>query len=101
MDLTTPESGNKQIGQGIAPSGGTTWARAMFERQGRDAAYWKKQAATTPVLFPSNAPTSDALVRGEVTVAPLLYNAIFPKLRDGAPVKVFFAAEGARMTPFA
>jgi iron(III) transport system substrate-binding protein len=101
MDLTKPEYGNKQIGQVIAPSGGTTWTRAMFERQVVDPEYWKKQAATTPVLFPSNAPTSDALVRGEVTIAPLLYNAIFPKLRDGAPVKVFFPPEGAPITPFA
>ena len=53
------------------------------------------------MLFPSNAPTSDALVRGEIMIAPLLYNAIFPKLRDGAPVKVFFAPEGAPVTPFA
>ena len=100
MDLTKPEYGNKQIGQVVAPSGGTTWTRAMFERQVVDPDYWKKQAATTPLLFPSNAPTSDALVRGEVTIAPLLYNAIFPKLRDGAPVKVFFPPEGAPITPF-
>ncbi len=100
MDLTKPEYGNKQIGQVVAPSGGTTWTRAMFERQVVDPDYWKKQAATTPLLFPSNAPTSDALVRGEVVIAPLLYNAIFPKLRDGAPVKVFFAPEGAPITPF-
>src|ERR1041385_7077812 len=100
MDLTKPEYGNKQIGQVIAPSGGTTWTRAMFERQVVVPDYWKKQAATTLLLFPSNAPTSDALVRGEVTIAPLLYNAIFPKLRDGAPVKVFFPPEGAPITPF-
>jgi iron(III) transport system substrate-binding protein len=73
----------------------------MFERQVVDPEYWNKQAATQPLLFPSNAPTSDALVRGEITVAALLYNAIFPKLRDGAPVKVFFAPEGAPLTPFA
>src|SRR5438067_11373403 len=100
-DLTKPEYANKQIGEVIAPSGGTTWTRVMFERQVVDPDYWKKQAATTPVLFPSNAPTSDALVRGEIVIAPLLYNAVFPKLRDGAPVKVFFAPEGAPMTPFA
>ena len=73
----------------------------MFERQVVAEDYWKKQAATQPMLFPSNAPTSDALVRGEIMVAALLYNAIFPKLRDGAPVKVFFAPEGAPITPFA
>ena len=101
MDLTKPEYGSKQIGNVIAPSGGTTWTRAMFERQVVAEDYWKKQAATQPMLFPSNAPTSDALVRGEITVAALLYNAIFPKLRDGAPVKVFFAPEGAPITPFA
>ena len=66
MDLTKPEYGNKQIGNVLAPSGGTTWTRAMFERQVVDPDYWKKQAATQPMLFPSNAPTSDALVRGEI-----------------------------------
>jgi iron(III) transport system substrate-binding protein len=100
-DLTKPEYGNKQIGQVIAPSGGTTWTRAMFERQVVGEDYWQKQAATKPLLFPSNAPTSDALVRGEISIAPLLYNAILPKLRDGAPVKIFFAPEGAPVTPFA
>jgi iron(III) transport system substrate-binding protein len=101
MDLCKPQYGPKKIGQVIAPSGGTTWTRIMFERQVLGEDYWKKQAATQPMLFPSNAPTSDALVRGEITVAALLYNAIFPKLRDGAPVKVFFAPEGAPVTPFA
>src|SRR5215831_3562607 len=33
MDLTKPEYGDKQIGQVIAASGGTTWTRIMFERQ--------------------------------------------------------------------
>src|SRR5271165_1384924 len=33
MDLTNPKYGNKQIGEVIAPSGGTTWTRSMFERQ--------------------------------------------------------------------
>src|SRR5262245_5034869 len=101
MDLTKPEYGNKQIGQVFAPSGGTTWTRAMFERQVLGEDYWKKQAATQPVLFPSNAPLSDALVRGEVVIAPLLYNTIYPKKKDGAPIEIFFAPEGAPVTPFA
>ena len=33
MDLTKIEYGSKQIGNVIAPSGGTTWTRAMFQRQ--------------------------------------------------------------------
>jgi len=101
MDLTKAEYGAKQIGNVIAPSGGTTWTRAMFERQVVAEDYWVKQAATKPTLYPSNAPTSDALVRGEILTAAILYNAVFPKLRDGAPVKVFFAPEGAPVTPFA
>jgi iron(III) transport system substrate-binding protein len=100
-DLTRPEYKGKQIGEVIAPSGGTTWTRAMFERQVLGEDYWQKQAATQPVLYPSNAPTSDALVRGEISIAPILYNAVFPKLREGAPVKAFFAPEGAPMIPFA
>ena len=53
MDLTKPEYGNKQIGQVFVLSGGTTWTRAMFERQVLGEDYWKKQAATNPVLYPS------------------------------------------------
>src|SRR5437764_943244 len=72
MDLTKPEYANKQIGEVIAPSGGTTWTRVMFERQVLGEDYWKKQAATKPALYPSGAPMSDSLVRGEIAMAPLL-----------------------------
>ena len=101
MELTNPEYGNKQIGQVIAPSGGTTWTRVMFERQVLGEGYWKKQAATNPVLFPSGAPMSDAMVRGEITMGPILYNAVFPKQRDGAPIEMIFAPEGAPVNPYA
>jgi iron(III) transport system substrate-binding protein len=101
MDLTKPEYGNKQIGQVFVLSGGTTWTRAMFERQVLGEDYWKKQAATNPVLYPSGAPASDALVRGEVSIAPLLYNAVYPKKKDGAPIEIFFPPEGAPVNPYA
>src|SRR3981189_1054099 len=101
MDMTRPEYGNKQIGQVFAASGGTTWTRIMFERQVLGEDYWKKQAATNPVLYPSGAPTADSLVRGEVVMGPLLYNAVFPKKRDGAPVEILFAPEGAPVNPYA
>ena len=79
MDLTKPEYGDGQIAQVIAPSGGTTWTRIMFERQVLGEDYWAKQAATKPKLYPSGAPLSDALVRGEVSIAPLIYNIIYPE----------------------
>lgn len=101
MDLCKPEYGGGQIGQVIGPSGGTTWTRIMFERQVLDPAYWQKQAATKPILYPSGAPCSDALVRGEVSIAPLIFNVIMPKERDGAPVKSFFPPEGVPIVPYA
>jgi iron(III) transport system substrate-binding protein len=100
-DLTKPEYGNKQIGQVFAPSGGTTWTRAMFERQVLGEDYWAKQAAVGVALYPSGAPLSDALTRGEVSIAPLLYNIIYPKKKDGAPVEIFFPPEGLPMIPYA
>ena len=101
MDLTKPEYGPKKIGQVIAASGGTTWTRVMFERQVLGEDYWKKQAATSPVLYPSGAPTSDSLVRGEILMAPLLYNIVYTKMKDGAPIKIFFPPEGTPVNPYA
>ena len=92
MDLTKPEYGNKQIGQVFAASGGTTWTRTMFERQVLGEDYWKKQAATDPVLYPSGAPLSDALVRGEIVDRSAALQRSLPKQRDGAPVEILFAA---------
>ena len=101
MDLTKPEYKGKQIGQTIAPSGGTTWTRVMFERQVLGEDYWKRQAATEVVLFPSGAPAADALVRGEVSIAPLLYNIIYTKIVEGAPAEAIFAPEGVPIIPYA
>ena len=100
MDLLKPEYGNGQIAQVIAQSGGTTWTRVMFERQVLGEDYWAKQAATKPRLFPSGAPCSDALVRGEFSIAPLVYNIVYPKQRDGAPIETFFPPEGVPIVPY-
>jgi len=100
IDLTKPEY-DKTIGQVFAQSGGTTWTRVMFERQVLGEDYWAKQAKTSPVLFPSGAPMADAMVRGEISLGPILYNAIFPKQRDGAPVEMIFPPEGAPVNPYA
>src|SRR5437879_1390413 len=85
IDLTKPQY-DKLTGEVFAESGGTTWTRIMFERQVLGENYWAKQAATRPILYPSGAPMADSLVRGEVAMAPLLYNAIYPKQKDGAPI---------------
>ena len=101
MDLCKPEYGPKKIGQVIAPSGGTTWTRIMFERQVLGEDYWEKQAKTQPVLFPSGAPTSDAMVRGEISIAVVLYNIAYIKKRDGAPVEAIFPPEGVPLNYYA
>jgi iron(III) transport system substrate-binding protein len=101
MDLTKPEYGHKQIGQVIAASGGTTWTRIMFERQVLGEDYWARQAKTDPVLYPSGAPMSDAMVRGEISLGPVQYTAVFPKQRDGAPLEMIFPPEGVPITPYA
>src|SRR5277367_3615370 len=100
MDLTKPQY-DKLIGQVFAQSGGTTWTRVMFERQVLGEDYWAKQAATHPILYPSGAPMSDALVRGEVGMGPILYNAVFPKQKDGAPLGIVFPPEGVPVNPYA
>lgn len=101
MDLLKPDYKGKMIGQVVGPSGGTTWTRVMFERQVLGEDYWMKQAALDIGLYPSGAPLSDALVRGEVAIAPLLYNVIYTKQRDGAPVEIFFPPEGVPLIPYA
>jgi iron(III) transport system substrate-binding protein len=101
MDLTKAEYKGKQIGQVVGPSGGTTWTRIMFERQVLGEDYWKKQADLGITLYPSGAPTSDSLVRGEVSIAPLLYNIIYTKIVEGAPAEAIFAPEGVPIVPYA
>lgn len=100
-DLCKPEYGNGLIGQVVGPSGGNSWARIMFERMVLGKDYWTRQAATHPRLFQSAAPASDALVRGEVGIAALIYDIIYPKRRDGAPVGIVFGPEGVPTTHFA
>ena len=89
-----------QIGHVIGPSGGTTWTRIMFERQVLGEDYWGRQAATKPKLFPSGAPLSDAVVRGEIAIAPLIYNIVYPKKQSGAPIDGVYPTDGVPVVPY-
>jgi len=99
-DLTKPEYGDGKIGQVIAPSGGTTWTRAMFERQVLGEDYWPKLAANKTKLYPSGAPLSDAVVRGEILIAPLIFNIVYPKKVAGAPIDAIYPKEGVPIIPY-
>lgn len=100
-DLVKAEYGKRQMGQVAAPSGGTTWTRAMFERQVLGEGYHAEQAKLDVVQYPSGAPMADAMVRGEIVLGPLLYNIAFTKAKDGAPIEMVFAPEGVPIVPYA
>lgn len=93
-DLCKPEYANGQIGTVIAGSGGSTWARILFERMVLGEEYWTRQAAVKPKLFPSGAPLADAVVRGEVPIGVVVQNAAFGFRKAGAPIAITFPPEG-------
>lgn len=100
-DLVKPEFGRLHIGQTIIASGGAPFMRAMFERKVMGEGYWEKQAALKPTLYPSQAPMVDAMIRGEIGIAPLVTTLAIPLANQGAPIKWFFAPEGVPITVFA
>ena len=99
-DLAKPEFGKLHLGQTVVAAGGGPFARAMFERKVLGEDYWAKQAALKPALFPSQAPMVDALIRGEIGIAPLVTVLAIPLAAQGAPIKWFFAPEGVPVTVF-
>jgi iron(III) transport system substrate-binding protein len=99
-DLVRPEFGKYHLGQTIVGAGGGPFARAMFERKVLGEDYWVKQAALKPTLFPSQAPMVDALIRGEIGIAPLVTVLAIPLAAQGAPIKWFLAPEGVPVTVF-
>ncbi len=98
-DLVKPEYG-KYLGQTVVASGGAPFTRGMFERTMFGEDYLKKQAAMKPMLFPSQAPMVDAMIRGEIGVAPLVTALAVPLSNSGAPIKWLFAPEGVPVTVF-
>jgi iron(III) transport system substrate-binding protein len=99
-DLIKPEFVRQRLGQTVIASGGGPFTRAMFERKVLGEDYWAKQAALKPALFPSQAPMVDAMIRGEIAIAPLVTNLAIPLAAQGAPLKWFFAPEGVPVTVF-
>ena len=72
----------------------------MFERKVLSEDYWARQAAQKPTLYPSQAQMVDAMIRGDITIAPLVTNLAIPLAAQGAPLKWFFAPEGVPVTVF-
>ena len=99
-DLAKPEFGKHRLGQTVVSAGGGPFNRAMFERKVLGEDYWAKQAALKPALFPSQAQMVDAMIRGEIAIAPLVTNLAIPLTTQGAPLRWFFAPEGVPVTVF-
>lgn len=99
-DLAKPELGQQRLGQTVVAAGGGPFNRAMFERKVLGEDYWARQAALKPQLYPSQAPMVDAMIRGEIAIAPLVTNLAIPLAAQGAPLKWFFAPEGVPVTVF-
>ena len=93
-DLAKPEFGKMQLGQTVVAAGGGPFARAMFERKVMGEDYWTKQAALKPALFPSQAPMVDAMIRGEIGIAPLVTVLAIPLDRSGRAAQVVLRAGG-------
>lgn len=96
-ELTDPNFAEK-LGWIPAGAGGTTWTLSMFQRKVLGEKEWSALAAKSPTMFPSDAPLLDAVIRGEVRVAPLKTNTILPALDAGAPVGIVYPAEGVPVT---
>jgi iron(III) transport system substrate-binding protein len=99
-DLVKPEFGKQRLGQTVVSAGGGPFNRAMFERKVLGEDYWAKQAALKPTLYPSQAQMVDAMIRGDIAIAPLVTNLAIPLAVQGAPIKWFFAPEGVPVTVF-
>ncbi len=84
-----------QVGITQVASGGSSWSVAMFQRKVVDPQFWQKQAANGPRIYPSYAPLSDDLARGEIGVGTVTIGLIRNLLKAGAPVFANFPAEGA------
>ncbi len=99
-DLTDPKWKGGQIAQVIAGGGGPTWNRVLFERQVLGEDYWARLAANETVLFPSGAPATDSIIRGETRVGAQQTNIVIPRQRDGAPIACIIPPEGVPLTSY-
>lgn len=99
-DLTDPKWKGKQIAQVIAGGGGPTWNRALFERQVLGEDYWARIAANDTLLFPSGAPATDAIIRGEAKTGAQQTNIVIPRMKEGAPIACIIPPEGVPLTSY-
>jgi len=92
-ELLEPEWKGK-IGIFDIGTGGSAWAVALFQRLEVDDDYWADLTAQEPLVYAGNAPLSESLQRGEISVGTGSPSVILRAREDGAPVDVLFPEEG-------
>lgn len=97
-DLTTPEYAGR-LGEVAILAGGSAWSRSMFQRKTFGDEYWPALAGNKPSIYPTGIPASDALVRGEIEVVPLITNNAIPRIKEGAPIDCKFPTDGVPTVP--
>lgn len=99
-DLTDPRWKGQQVSENIAGGGGPQWSRVLFQRQTFGIDYWRALAANKPLLFPSGAPATDAIIRGEAKLGAQQTNIVIPRQREGAPIACNIPPEGVPFTSY-
>ncbi len=99
-DLIDPRWKGKQIAENIAGGGGPQWSRVIFQRQTFGIEYWRALAANQPLLYPSGAPATDAIIRGEAKIGAQQTNIVIPRMREGAPIACNIPPEGVPFTSY-
>ena len=101
VDLTKPEYKDKQIGQVVGPSGGTTWTRIMFERRcwARNTGRSRRRSASRSIRPAHRSPTRWCAARSRSRRCSTTSST--PRSSKGAPAEAIFAPEGVPIIPYA
>jgi iron(III) transport system substrate-binding protein len=83
-------------------SGGSSFTMYAYLRQKVDPDFWKKLAAQAPRIYPTVAPLTNDLARGEAGIAMgSISELVLYQIKAGAPLKIIFPTEGISSFPAA
>jgi iron(III) transport system substrate-binding protein len=99
-DLTDPRWAGGETAEIAGGSGGPQWNRILFQRQTFGIEYWRALAANSPRIYPSGAPATDAIIRGEARVGAMQTNIVIPRMKEGAPIACEIPPEGVPLTSY-
>ncbi|HEY4775084.1 MAG TPA: extracellular solute-binding protein [Xanthobacteraceae bacterium] len=90
------------VGTVSIDAGGSVLSLYSFLREKVDPDFWPKFAALTPRIYPTIAPLTTDIARGEIALGiGAIAEPIWLQMKAGAPVKVVFPSEGIAVFPAA